>query len=153
MTIENIADFNALIADLDYSVKKEVLKKGYAKAAAPLIAAARANTTSKRIQKSLGTKYYSDANGGYALVGARKFGRYAGFLALWKEEGTKERMTKNKTRIWKRKMPAHSTGMITATHFFAKALDQTQEQIYNNMYETFVDTYYRVVKKYERFYK
>jgi hypothetical protein len=151
MTIENIAEFNNLIADLDDSIKKEVMKKGYAKAAQPLIAAARANTTSKRIQKSLGVKYYADGN--YADVGARKTGRYAGFMGLFFEEGTKERMTKTQTKIFKRKVPAHSTGMITATHFFSKAVDQTSEQIFNNLYETFVETYNRVVKKYEKYYK
>lgn len=153
MTVENIAEFNQLISDLDSSIKKEVLKKGYAKAAKPLIDAARANTTSKRIQKSLGVKYYPDENGGYADVGARKTGRYAGFMALFFEEGTKDRMTKTKTRIFTRKMTAHSTGRITATHFFSKAVEETQEQVFNGLYETFVDTYGKVIKKYERFYR
>lgn len=151
MTIENLAEFQNLIADLDKDIKKEVMKKGYAKAAQPLIQAARANTTSKRIQKSLGVKYYADGN--YADVGARKKGRYAGFLANFFEEGTKDRMTKTQTKIFKRKVSAHSTGRITATHFFAKAVAQTEEQIFNNLYETFVETYGRVVKKYEKFYK
>jgi hypothetical protein len=152
MTVENIAEFNKMIADLDDSIKKEVMKKGYSAAAKPLIDAARANVPNiKRLQKSIGAIYYGDSNS--AGVGARSSKRYAGFFANFYEEGTQERQTKTKTKIWTRKRVGHSTGKIGATHFWKKANDTSLQAVDDGMYQAFVDTYNKVVKKYEKYYK
>jgi hypothetical protein len=151
MTVENLTEFNSMLNDLDVSIRKEVMKKGYSAAVKPLISAAKEGIPNiHRLQKSLGSKYYADSNS--AEVGARK-GRYAGFFANFFEEGTKDRQTKTQTKIFKRKRTGHPTGHITATHFWKNAMDSTEAQVFDGMYQAFIDTYNKVVRKYERFFR
>jgi hypothetical protein len=146
MTIDNLNEFNNMIGDLDNDIKKELMKKGYAAAVKPLIVQAKANIPgNNRLQKSIGSKYDSTTNS--AEVGARKGKHYAGFLAPWFEEGTKERETKTRKR-----KKGHSTGKIGATHFWEKAIDATEEQVFDGMFQAFIDTYNKIVKKYEKYY-
>jgi hypothetical protein len=144
--LENIDEFNKMISDLDNEIKKEVMKKGFSAAVKPLIEQAKANIpNNSRIQKSLGSKYDPSSNS--AEVGARKGKHYAGFLAPWFEEGTKPRETKTR-----RKIKGHSTGQITGTHFWQNALNDKEQEVFNGLFKALIDSYNKVIKKYEKFY-
>jgi hypothetical protein len=152
-TVENIKEFNQMMDEFDSSIKHEILKKGYTDATKPLIEAAKANTTSKRIQQSMGVKYYPEGSGGYAMVGARTSKKYQGFLAYFFEKGTKERQWRNSKKNKKSGTAGHRTGKITATWFFYKAFKSTENEIFGNLYSTFTSAMNKIISKYEKKYK
>lgn len=143
-TVENIKEFNDALKEVNDKVKKEIMRKAYADAVKPLIQQARATTTSQRVRKSIGAKYYPDANGGFEFVGARTSKVYQGYLARWEEEGTKERYQKH----FKEK--ARRTGKVTGSWFFNRAVQNTQGAIFNSIYDTFTNAFVTILNKHSK---
>jgi hypothetical protein len=66
-------------------------------------------------------------------------------MANWYEEGSEERQTKTTN-----KKTGHPTGKITATHFFAKALESTEKETIDSIYQKFCEAHEKIIAKYTK---
>jgi len=160
--IKNIREFQQLLDDLNVNIKKQVMKKGYKEAAQPLITQTKVNIGDKeRIKKSLGVRYIQQDN--TAKIGFFTAKKKAGFMASWFEEGTKDRQyyqnyKKNlklvkgygRKRLSSKGYKVHKTGALKAEHFFSRALEATEKQVFDNLYNTFIGVFDKIVAKHQK---
>jgi hypothetical protein len=141
-TQSNIEEFRSCLADFSKPFQKSFMRQAYMDAAKPLIQEARATTISKRVKQSIGAKYYEDGSPeGYLFVGARISKVWQGYLARWEEEGTKERVQKKTGR---------RTGKITASWFFNLAVNKTQGQIFDSLYNSVTGSLVKTINKWDK---
>lgn len=148
LELSGLDEFTKMINEYDKEVQKEIMKKSFNSLAKPLIEKAKTNTNSTRVQKALGAKYYPDGN--YGIIGARTSKKYQGFIANFLEAGTKERTYRNSKRNRQYGTAGHRTGKIKATWFFFRAFKDSENEMMNNLFQTFQTTFDKVMAKYNK---
>jgi hypothetical protein len=150
INIQGFAEFQKMLSELNDNVQKEIMKKGFAEASKPLIKQAQENINSNRVKKSIGVKLTTE--GSTALIGARKFKPYSGYLAPWFEDGTKERqyISKKKKGFFGIEKKVHKTGKMKATKFFTRAVDSAEPQMLKNIEQVFIDVMNKVLAKFNK---
>lgn len=121
--------------------QRGIFIRSYRKAVKPLVDAAKvlAPRRTGKLAASMGTMELK--NEVAILVGAMRPKGSHGHL---NESGTVERSYRSK------KGKVHRTGRMTATHFFERAYEATQEQIYETISDEWYDTIGRAVDKANR---
>lgn len=69
-------------------------------------------------------------------------------VLMWAEGGTGQRMTKSKTRIWKRARRSHPTGAMRGYSFMKRTLAQTKDRVTDMLHDNVVKEVTRIARKY-----
>jgi hypothetical protein len=142
--MEGLEEFTKALNEYDSRLQKDVMRTGFNEASKPLIEAAKDNAVGENLKKSVGVKVSKGA--GIATVGARKFRPYKGYLGHIQEEGTQDRQYISK------KGKVHPTGRVTGNKWFSRAVEATEDLIYNGIVKTMEDALNKVIDKYNKKY-
>jgi len=149
LTTTGIRELDQLFTTLRSGQQRAVMLSNFRKASKPLIKQTRVNyktshsTTSKSgTYKSIGSS--ARRRSAALRVGARVAGRYKGYHAHILDQGTKERFrtTKSGRRV--------STGKITGSKFFTKAVTQTQPQVQELDKKEFYNTLTAYIQRFNK---
>jgi len=69
-------------------------------------------------------------------------------ILIWAEDGTEERRTKTKTKVYTRSRKGHSTGRMKRYAFMAKTRLETMNKVTENLHNELTDNVIRMAKKY-----
>lgn len=69
-------------------------------------------------------------------------------VLIWAEEGTKNRKTKTKTKIFTRSRKGHPTGRMKRYGFMRQTRDQVVDGVTNNLHKEVIKSVEKVSKKY-----
>lgn len=140
-----------LFLAMEWGQQRNVLISAFRKSAKPMIVAMKTGLRAalKHPEKSTGT--LEKSIGAYAPrqrieldVGARRFAPYAGFHAHLIEAGTDDRVyTTSKGK-------EHETGRVKPTFFFAKAVNQTKQEVLDRFRDDRLKAFHDYVEKYNR---
>lgn len=143
-----------LFDEMSDEVKKNIVTKGFRKAAKLIIDQTNANLpaatkAASKFSKKLGTMATA---GEYSLmVGMKKKG--VGNLAHLIENGTVERYYKVRHPVWQYRQKngtMQRTGKMTGQHFFEAALDSTENDVENSISDFICEAFEKLVAKYEK---
>lgn len=71
-------------------------------------------------------------------------------ILIWWESGTKNRFTKSKTKVFRRKKSGHFTGRIVARRFMETTLNQVAPGVTQTMHDMIRESIRKTVDKYGR---
>ena len=143
-----------LFAAMNDEVKLRVVSAGFGKAAKVILDATKANLpaatkAAKRFSKQLGAKL---TKGQFEMsVGMKKKG--IGAVAHLIEGGTVERYyraIRKNPRFNIRRGDIQRTGKMTGQHFFDQAINTTEPQVNEELYQYICNAFVRLVDKYEK---
>jgi len=130
--------------DLSKADQKKIFISSFRKAAKPLVTAAKANVpyNTGQLMRSIGTIELKDevaiTVGAKLSGGGKKSGWYGGIM----EGGTVER--------FRRKKKNAPTGRVAGTHWFERAYNATEEQIFNKIDEEWYNEIDRYIQRVNR---
>jgi ABC-type Fe3+-citrate transport system substrate-binding protein len=154
LEIFNTPELAAMFDEMTLDLQHKVIAAGLRKSAKIVLEETeknlyKATDSAAKIAKALGTKV---PNGELAIMlGARKKGM--GNLAHLFEDGTVQRFytaRKAAKQMNIRKGDRHATGKMTATHFFADAIESTQPEVMETLYKNVNDAMLKLIRKYNK---
>jgi hypothetical protein len=159
LKIINDAKLQKLFTELVPATQNKIVLNGMRSAAQEILKQAKTNFKSQQKNKSkTGYKFFNRSFATEPMKGT--FGLKVGvknYKMRWLEWGTDERFVKKGRKRFFRYRKSllnsdkdkRSTGKITGTHFFFKAVEEKKNVAINNINNAIIESFEKVIKKYE----
>ena len=161
------ANLQRLFAEMDAKLRLKALKGAFRKEANRVRKTALNNLrgsirTDKDMEKGVRAIVFKQKAGFRVTIGTKRAtkagGKEYGFhknrqglkkpILIWAEEGTEERRTKSKTRIFVRSRKGHPTGRMKRYGFMRQTRDEVADSVNDSLHNEIVTSVTKIAEKY-----